>query len=90
VYISPLGSFQCKAAQLLLFANRRKPNSDIKTKSRSKIDKYVGSRIREGRISLNLSQEQLARVLGVSFQQIQSYEKGVNGVSAVRLTSAKS
>ncbi len=57
----------------------------MKTKSRSEIDKYVGSRIREGRVSLSLSQEQLARVLGVSFQQIQGYEKGVNGISAVRL-----
>jgi transcriptional regulator with XRE-family HTH domain len=57
----------------------------MKTKSRSEIDEYIGARIREGRLSLNLSQEQLARALGVSFQQVQNYEKGVNGVSAVRL-----
>ncbi len=57
----------------------------MKAKSKSVIDEYIGARIREGRISLNLSQEQLARALGVSFQQIQNYEKGANGVSAVRL-----
>ena len=57
----------------------------MKTKSKSEIDEYVGARIREGRVALNLSQEQLARALGVSFQQIQNYEKGANGVSAVRL-----
>jgi transcriptional regulator with XRE-family HTH domain len=57
----------------------------MKAKSKSEIDEYVGARIREGRLALNLSQEQLARALGVSFQQIQNYERGANGVSAVRL-----
>jgi transcriptional regulator with XRE-family HTH domain len=57
----------------------------MKAKAKSEIDEYVGARIREGRLSLNLSQEQLARALGVSFQQVQNYEKGANGVSAVRL-----
>ena len=57
----------------------------MKAKSKSEIDEYIGARIREGRVALNLSQEQLAAALGVSFQQIQNYEKGANGVSAVRL-----
>ena len=57
----------------------------MKAKSKSEIDEYIGARIREGRVALGLSQEQLARALGVSFQQIQNYEKGANGVSAVRL-----
>ena len=57
----------------------------MKARSKSEIDEYIGARIREGRIALNLSQEQLAVALGVSFQQIQNYEKGANGVSAVRL-----
>ena len=56
-----------------------------KTKSKSEIDEYIGSRIRECRLSLHLTQEQLARALGVSFQQVQNYEKGINGISAVRL-----
>ena len=57
----------------------------MKAKFKSKIDEYVGTRIREARVAVNLSQEQLARALGISFQQIQNYEKGANGVSAVRL-----
>jgi transcriptional regulator with XRE-family HTH domain len=57
----------------------------MKARAKSEIDEYVGARIREGRLSLNLSQEQLARALGISFQQIQNYERGANGVSAVRL-----
>lgn len=57
----------------------------MKAKSKSRIDEYVGARIRESRVALNLSQEQLAKALGISFQQIQNYEKGANGVSAVRL-----
>ena len=56
-----------------------------KPKSKLEIDRYIGVRIREGRLALNLSQEQLAGALGVSFQQVQNYESGVNGVSAVRL-----
>src|SRR5471030_450413 len=54
-------------------------------KSKSEIDEYIGSRIRECRLSLHLSQELLAKALGVSFQQVQNYEKGTNGISAVRL-----
>ena len=57
----------------------------MKAKLKSEIDEYIGARIREGRVAFGLSQEQLARALGVSFQQIQNYEKGANGVSAVRL-----
>jgi ribosome-binding protein aMBF1 (putative translation factor) len=60
-------------------------SAEMKARSKSEIDEYIGARIREGRLSLNLSQEQLARALGVSFQQIQNYERGANGVSAVRL-----
>ena len=57
----------------------------MKAKSKLAIDECVGSRMRDGRLSLNMSQERLAKALGVSFQQIQNYEKGVNGVSAARL-----
>jgi len=60
-------------------------NRDMKARSNSIIDEYIGSRIRERRLSLNMTQEQLAKALGVSFQQIQHYENGVNGLSAVRL-----
>ncbi len=54
-------------------------------KTKSEIDEYIGARIREYRLSLRLTQEQLASALNVSFQQVQNYEKGTNGISAVRL-----
>jgi len=51
----------------------------------SGIDRVVGQRIRWRRRELKLSQEQLAELLGLTFQQVQKYEKGVNRVSAGRL-----
>jgi transcriptional regulator with XRE-family HTH domain len=54
-------------------------------KFKSEVDGYIGSRLRECRLSLHLTQEQLARALGVSFQQVKNHEKGTNGISAVRL-----
>jgi transcriptional regulator with XRE-family HTH domain len=54
-------------------------------RSGSAIDRYIGARMRAQRLALKMSQEQLAKELGVSFQQIQKYEKGVNRVSAARL-----
>ena len=49
------------------------------------IDVYVGHQIRQRRTSLGISQEQLATVLGISFQQVQKYERGLNRVGASRL-----
>jgi transcriptional regulator with XRE-family HTH domain len=49
------------------------------------IDAYIGARMRERRLALELSQDRLGKELGVSFQQIQKYENGVNRVSAARL-----
>ncbi len=51
----------------------------------SKVDGHVGRRVRERRNALGMSQEKLAAALGISFQQIQKYEKGANRVSAGRL-----
>ncbi|MHC5306430.1 helix-turn-helix domain-containing protein [Bartonella sp. LJL80] len=48
-------------------------------------DIYVGSRIRLRRNMLGLSQEKLGEQLGITFQQIQKYEKGTNRVGASRL-----
>jgi transcriptional regulator with XRE-family HTH domain len=48
-------------------------------------DIYVGSRIRMRRKILGLSQEKLGEKLGITFQQIQKYEKGTNRVGASRL-----
>ncbi len=48
-------------------------------------DKHVGNRIRTRRLMLNMSQNKLARTIGVTFQQVQKYEKGSNRVGASRL-----
>jgi transcriptional regulator with XRE-family HTH domain len=56
-----------------------------KISPRSAVDKYIGARMREQRLALSISQERLGKELGVSFQQIQKYESGVNRVSAARL-----
>jgi transcriptional regulator with XRE-family HTH domain len=52
---------------------------------KSEIDKYIGARIRERRLELTMSQKSLGKAVGVSFQQIQHYETGANGITAVRL-----
>ena len=49
------------------------------------IDRYVGSRLRSRRLLVCVSQQKLADALGVTFQQIQKYEKGTNRISASRL-----
>lgn len=51
----------------------------------SSVDIEVGRRVRIRRLSLGMSQEKLASNLGVTFQQVQKYEKGVNRVGAGRL-----
>jgi transcriptional regulator with XRE-family HTH domain len=48
-------------------------------------DKYVGSRVRMRRLMLGLSQAKLGDALGLTFQQVQKYEKGTSRVSASRL-----
>ena len=49
------------------------------------VDKYVGSRVRMRRLMLGMSQEKLGDALGLTFQQIQKYEKGANRIGASRL-----
>ncbi len=58
--------------------NKKQPNP---------IDAHVGSRIRLRRNILGMSQERLGESLGISFQQIQKYERGTNRVGASRLQS---
>ncbi|MGO9132614.1 MAG: helix-turn-helix domain-containing protein [Methylovirgula sp.] len=49
------------------------------------IDRHVGSRVRMRRILLGMSQEKLGEALGLTFQQVQKYEKGTNRIGASRL-----
>ncbi|WP_370288409.1 helix-turn-helix domain-containing protein [Siccirubricoccus soli] len=48
-------------------------------------DRHVGARIRERRVMMGLSQQQLARMIGVTYQQAHKYERGLNRISAGRL-----
>jgi transcriptional regulator with XRE-family HTH domain len=57
----------------------------MSTKAPNPVDKYVGSRVRMRRIMLGMSQEKLGDALGLTFQQIQKYEKGTNRVGASRI-----
>ncbi|HVQ82312.1 MAG TPA: helix-turn-helix transcriptional regulator [Pseudolabrys sp.] len=54
-------------------------------KAPNPIDKHVGSRVRMRRMMLGMSQEKLGDALGLTFQQVQKYEKGTNRVGASRL-----
>jgi len=54
-------------------------------KSPNPIDKHVGSRVRMRRMMVSMSQEKLGEKLGITFQQIQKYEKGTNRIGASRL-----
>ncbi len=57
----------------------------MSTKAPNPVDKYVGSRVRMRRIMLGMSQEKLGEALGLTFQQVQQYEKGTNRVGASRI-----
>jgi transcriptional regulator with XRE-family HTH domain len=57
-------------------ANKKQPNP---------IDVHVGSRVRLRRMMLGMSQEKLGEHLGITFQQVQKYEKGTNRIGASRL-----
>ncbi|MGE0503726.1 MAG: helix-turn-helix domain-containing protein [Rhizobiaceae bacterium] len=61
--------------------NKKKPNP---------IDVHVGSRIRLRRNMMGMSQERLGDKLGITFQQIQKYEKGTNRIGASRLQAISS
>lgn len=64
-----------------MIENKKKPNP---------IDIHVGGRIRLRRNMLGMSQERLGESLGITFQQIQKYEKGTNRVGASRLQAISS
>jgi transcriptional regulator with XRE-family HTH domain len=57
----------------------------MSSKAPNPVDKYVGSRVRMRRIMLGMSQEKLGEALGLTFQQVQKYEKGTNRVGASRI-----
>lgn len=54
-------------------------------RSANNIDHRLGQRVRARRLEIGMSQERLAELVGVTFQQVQKYEKGVNRIAASRL-----
>lgn len=64
---------------------RRAPSQTAR--KADEMDLTIGRRLRERRILLGLSQDELARRIGLSFQQLQKYETGENRISAARLYS---
>jgi transcriptional regulator with XRE-family HTH domain len=57
----------------------------LRKKAPDPIDRHVGSRVRMRRIMLAMSQEKLGAALGLTFQQVQKYERGANRIGASRL-----
>ena len=57
----------------------------VEKKSLNPVDKHVGGRVRMRRLVLAMSQEKLGDALGLTFQQVQKYEKGTNRIGAGRL-----
>lgn len=57
----------------------------ISERSATANDRRIGARVRARRLEIGMSQERLAELLGVTFQQVQKYEKGVNRIAASRL-----
>lgn len=65
-------------------ASARRPQK-TKQRASTNIDLYIGQRLKARRLECHVSQEELGQQLGVSFQQVQKYEKGVNRIASTRL-----
>ena len=57
----------------------------MQKKSPGPVDRHIGNRVRMRRNTIGMSQEKLGEALGLTFQQIQKYEKGTNRIGASRL-----
>jgi transcriptional regulator with XRE-family HTH domain len=57
----------------------------MSAKASTPVDKFIGARLRARRLLVRMSQERLGEALGITFQQIQKYEKGTNRISVSRL-----
>jgi transcriptional regulator with XRE-family HTH domain len=69
----------------IVSTGKKKSTGIISARSSGKYDIELGRRLRLRRVEQKMSQSELADMLGVSFQQVQKYEKGVNRVGAARL-----
>ena len=62
-----------------------RPGSTSRRARAEDVDRYVGARVRQRRVMLGLTQQQMAELIGVTYQQAHKYEKGINRVAAGRL-----
>ena len=69
----------------MITAARLKASDEPRRSRAQDIDRYVGMRMRERRIMLGLTQQQMAELIGVTYQQAHKYEKGINRIAAGRL-----
>lgn len=65
--------------------NAKKSTTSKATSAKRDIDAHIGGRLRQRRTMMGLSQEAVARAVGITFQQVQKYEKGMNAMNARRL-----
>lgn len=55
------------------------------TQTNDPVDAHIGQRLKMRRVSLGITQQKLAKILNISFQQVQKYEKGINRMAPRRL-----
>jgi transcriptional regulator with XRE-family HTH domain len=79
---SPPGTGEAPRSEAALRAPSAARRSTTRTQD---IDRHVGARVRERRIMLGLTQQQLADLIGVTYQQAHKYERAINRISAGRL-----
>ena len=79
------GAAQSDGASEAQAAHRAAPSPRRSTGRSQDVDRHVGARVRERRIMLGLTQQQLADLIGVTYQQAHKYERAINRVSAGRL-----
>jgi transcriptional regulator with XRE-family HTH domain len=67
------------------FLELKRGKDSVPKKQANPVDAHVGHRVRLRRVLVGMSQERLGELLGLTFQQVQKYEKGVNRIGAGRL-----
>ncbi len=80
--IARIGGIEVRQSRV---ANSRVRNLAAEEEAPDPVDISVGGRLRQRRTLLGMSQEKLGRAVGLTFQQIQKYERGVNRIGASRL-----
>ncbi len=70
---------------VLYSESNEQESGDFSARKADLIDKHVGQRLRDRRRALDLSQQDIGQILGISYQQVQKYECGLNRISAGRM-----